>query len=95
MACGRKKVKLDNFMNKIIILLKANNLYYGIKKKLGVILSQFRMQCNNVKADLYRLHAIDDPVCVCSNQIENWEHFCFHCCFYATERVAFIGRYVV
>ena len=38
------------------------------------------------------LHAVDDPVCICSNQIENCEHFFFHCYLYATQRVAFIAR---
>ena len=63
-----------------------------MKRKLGVIHSQFRMQCSNVKAGLYRLHVKDDAVCVCSNQIENYEHFFFHCYLYATQRVAFIAQ---
>ena len=87
-----KIIKLDDFMNKITIPLKSNNPYYGIKRKLGVIHCQFRMQYSNLKADLCRLHIVDDPVCVCSNQIENCKHFCFHCYLYATQRVAFIAR---
>ena len=35
---------------------------------------------------------MDDPVCICSNQIENCEHFFFHCYLYATQRVAFLAR---
>ena len=80
-----------NKTTKTTILLKSNNLYYGIKRKLGVIHSQFRMQYSNLKADLYRLHVVDDPVCICSNQIENCEHFFFHCYLYATQHVAFIA----
>ena len=72
------------------IPLKSNNLYYGIKRKLGVIHPQFRMQCN-LKGDLHSLHVVDDPVCICSNQIENCEHFFFHCYLYATQRVAFLA----
>ena len=87
-----KIVKLDDFMNEITISLKSNNLYYGIKRKLGVIHSQFRMQCSNLKGDLHSLHVVDDPVCMCSNQIENCEHFFFHCYLYATQRVAFLAR---
>ena len=87
-----KIVKLDDFMNEITIPLKSNNLYYGIKRKLGVIHSQFRMQCSNLKGDLHSLHVVDDPVCICSNQIENCEHFFFHCYLYATQRVAFLAR---
>ena len=84
-----KIAKLDDFMNKITIPLKSNNLYYGIKRKQGVIHSQFRMQCSNLKADLYRLHVVDDPVCTCSNQMENCEHFFFRCYLHATQRVYF------
>ena len=87
-----KIVKHDDFMNEITIPLKSNNLYYGIKRKLGVIHSQFRMQCSNLKGDLHSLHVVDDPVCICSNQIENCEHFFFHCYLYATQRVAFLAR---
>ena len=87
-----KIVKLDDFMNEITIPLKSNNLYYGIKRKLGVIHSQFRMQCSNLKDDLHSLHVVDDPVCICSAQIENCEHFFFHCYLYATQRVAFLAR---
>ena len=36
-------------MNKITILLKSNDLYYGIQRNLVVIYSQFRMQCINWK----------------------------------------------
>ena len=86
-----KIVKLDDFMNEITIPLKSNNLYYGIKRKLLVIHSQFRMQCSNLKRDLHSLHVVDDPVCICSNQIENCEHFFFHCYLYATQRVAFLA----
>ena len=38
---------------------------------------QCRMQCNNLKGDLHSLHVVDDPVCICSNQTENCEHFFF------------------
>ena len=79
-------------MNEITIPLTSNNLYYGIKRKLGVILSQFRMQCSNLKGDLHSLRVVGDPVRICSNQIENCEHFFFHCYSYATQRVAFIAR---
>ena len=34
----------------------------------------------------------DDPVCICTNQIENCEHFFFHCYLCATQRVALIAR---
>ena len=87
-----KIVKFDDFMNKITNPLKSNKLYYGIKRKLGIIHSQFRMQCSNLKGDLHRLHVVDDPVCICSNQIENCEHFFFHYYLCATQHVAFIAR---
>ena len=55
-----------------------------------MIRSQFRMQCSNLKADLFRLYVIDDPVWDCSNQVKNCEHFFFPCYLYAIQRAAFI-----
>ena len=45
-----------------------------------------------MKAELYGLHVIDDPVCVCSNHAENCEHFFFQCYLYTIQHVAFIAR---
>ena len=56
-------------MNKITIPLKSNDLY-GITRKLGLMHSKFRMQHSNLKNNLYRLHVIDDPVCVCSTTLK-------------------------
>ena len=78
-----KIVKLDDFMNEITIPLKSNNLYYGIKRKLGVIHSQFRMQYSNLKGDLHSLHVVDDPAFVCNST----------CCFHSTAKGDLWCRY--
>ena len=49
-----------------------------------------RMRCSNLKADLFQLHVVDDPLCACSNQIETCDHFFFHCNLYMVQRVKFL-----
>ena len=63
-----------------------NPLYNGINRKLSIIHAQFRMKFSNLKADLFQRHLVDDPMCICSNQIENCEHFFFHRSLYTTQR---------
>ena len=51
------------FVKEISYPIKPNLLYYGIKQKLGIIHSQFRMKCSILKSDLFfQLHVIDDPI---------------------------------
>ena len=71
---------------------KPNTLYYGTSRKLAIIHAQFRLRCSNLKADLSSLHVIDDPFCICSNQIEDCEHFFFHCNLYRVQRVTFLQK---
>ena len=49
-------------MNKITIQLNLNDPYYGIKRKVGAIHSQFRRHCSNVKAELYGFLHVTFPV---------------------------------
>ena len=80
------------FVKEISRPVKPNMLYYGVKRKLGVIHAQFRMKCSNLKSDLKELHVIDDPTCICSGQIENCEHFFFHCHLFTAERINFLTQ---
>ena len=50
------------------------------------------MKCSNLKADLFRLHVVDDPSCICSKETENCEHFFFHCHLYYTQRLEFLNN---
>ena len=59
---------------------------YGHERALGVIHSQLRMKCSNLKAHLFSLHVIDSPHCVCMGGIEDCYHFFFTCPLFITER---------
>ncbi len=82
----RNIVNLKEFMTEICSKTASNPIYSGVIRKLGIIHAQFRMRCSNLKADLFRLHVADDPRCICSNDIEDCEHFFFHCSLYTAER---------
>ena len=82
------------FIHKVLGGLNDNKLYYGITRRLGVIHAQFRMRCSNLNDHLFSLHVIDSPNCICSNQIENCEHFFFHCRLYHDYRKYFLDNIV-
>ena len=67
-------------------LRKSMDLYNYGKRKLNVIHAQMRMCCSNLKAHLYLLHVVDDPLCVCSQGVEDNEHFFFVCPLYVVLR---------
>jgi len=84
-------VNVNQFMCNVSDKMKPKSLYYGFVRKLGIIHAQLRMKCSNLKADLFRLHVIDDPICICSNEIEDCNHFFFHCHMYIVLRVQFLS----
>ena len=87
----RNSYDITEFVRQISESFSSNLLYNGINRKLGVIHAQFRMKCSNLKAHLFQLHVVDDPYCICSNQIENCEHFFFHCHLYFSFRDQFLA----
>jgi hypothetical protein len=82
---------VNKFLCNVSISFEPKSLYYGIIRKLGIIHAQFRMKCSSLKADLFKLHVIDDPTCICSNNIEDCDHFFFHCHMYISLRVSFLA----
>ena len=88
----RDSDNVHDFVTKINIPFCPNLLFYGINRKLSIIHAQFRMKCSNLNAHLFLLHVIEDPNCVCSNQIESCEHFFFHCHLYTVLRTDFIAK---
>ncbi len=88
----RNVVNLKEFMTEICSKTSSISIYRGVTRKLGIIHAQFRMRCSNLKADLFQLHVIDNPMCVCSNTREDCEHFFFHCGLYTAERTRFMAQ---
>ena len=52
-----------------------NSLYSGNDQNLGVIHSQIRMKCNNLKAH----HVVESPQCTCMGGIADANHDFFYC----------------
>ena len=59
----------------------------GVNRKAGIIHCQFRLGCSDLKAHLFNLHVVDDPYCICSDLVEDCNHFFFHCRLYEDQRV--------
>lgn len=87
----RNSLTMNDFSSKISEQSLPNRLFYGFSRKLGIIHAQFRMNCSNLNGHLFSLHVIDDPTCICSNEIENCEHFFFHCHMYIAQRENFLA----
>ena len=51
------------------------NLTYGIQYNL-------LRQCSSLKADLIKIHVVDDPKCSCGSPIEDAIHFLLECQLY-------------
>ena len=79
----------DKFNSKITSTnsCAANPLFYLGERTVNIILSQMRMNCSNLKGHLALLHVEDDPMCYCSYDIENTEHYFLHCPLYHIERM--------
>ena len=66
---------------------KSSELFnYGVRK-YNIIHAQMRMKCSDLKAHLFALHVIDDPVCICNTGIEDTYHFFFQCPLYYAYRL--------
>ncbi len=76
----------NEFMNQIMSRNALNFMvFYGIDRKLGIIHAQLRMRCSFLKADFFQHHVIDDPLCICSNDIENCPRKFVRCNLYAVQ----------
>ena len=83
----RNIINLKLFMNSMFVPPLHNPLFYGCNRRLSVIHAQLRMKCSNLNSDLFGLHVADSSNCICSNSVENCEHFFFKCTLFTVERV--------
>ena len=83
----RQLTDIKTFKTCVTNPLVANPLYYGHIRSLGLIHSQLRMCCSNLKAHLYNLHVVDSPLCACMMGVEDSCHYFFTCPLYNAERI--------
>ena len=49
--------------------------------------TRLRHQCSSLKADLTKIHVVDDPKCSCSSPIEDAIHYLLECQLYNNQRI--------
>ena len=69
----------------------CNSLYHYGNRNVNIIHAQLRMNCSNLKNDLFKLHVADSPSCSCTNPIEDATHYFLECPLYTDQRVNLIA----
>ena len=72
-----------NFVNK---QTKVNDFLSVGDRKYDVILTRIRHNCSSLKADLYRINIVPNPICDSGIYIENAGHYFFFCTQYNDQR---------
>jgi hypothetical protein len=58
-------------------------VYYGEgSRKFNILHTRLRHQCSSLKADLTKIHVVDDPKCSCGSPIEDAIYFPLECQLY-------------
>ena len=52
-------------------MIKSNPLFYKGSRLNNIKRVQLRMKCSKLNADLFLLHVVDSPECICGNDVEN------------------------
>ena len=65
---------------------KCIELYQIGKRRENINHAQLRLKCSKLNADLFSLHVIDSPACICGHHIEDSDHFLLHCPLYLNIR---------
>ena len=82
----KMETSINKFRENITLDDKCIKWYYHGVRKFNVIHAQLRMECSNLRAHLCQLHVIDDPTCICSNAVEDNEHYFLNCPLYYVQR---------
>ena len=69
--------------------LHVPNYFTSGNRYLSVIHARIRNNCSNLNNDLFINHLRDNPLCNWCNEIEDSEHYFFHCNNYRNERHLF------
>jgi len=88
----RQVESLSIFKKLVLNSLVPNVLYNGFTRVLSIIHAQLRMKCSNLRSDLFKLHVIDSPQCLCMTGIEDSFHYFFECPLYNQERVRLFNK---
>ena len=65
---------------------KPNKMYYYGNRHNNRIHARLRMKCSILKDDLYKLHVMDRPLCMCGKSAKTAKHYFFQCKLYSNQR---------
>ena len=85
----RNSTSLDVFTYHIKKLFKKDqppSIFSFGPRKISMIHCQIRNNCSRLKGDMYSNFISDSPICQCGNEIENSNHYFFHCPLYNNTR---------
>jgi hypothetical protein len=87
----RKLDSLSKFKNAIRLNSQSNKisvpkLYYYGPRKLNVTLTQLKCTASFLNHDLYKVHILSSPACICGAPQEDANHFFFVCTKYSEIR---------
>ena len=84
---------ISSFKNNLLITtfpkLHVPNYFTSGNRYLSVMHAQLRNNCSNLNNDLFINHLGENPICNWCNEIEDSEHYFFHCNNYRNERYLF------
>ena len=84
---------ISSFKNNLQITtfpkLQVPNYFTSGNRYLSVIHARIRNNCSNLNNDLFINHLCENPLCNWCNEIEDSEHYFFHCNNYRNERHLF------
>ena len=70
-------------------------VYYGAgSRKFSILHTRLRHQCSSLKADLIKIHVVDDPKCSCGLPIEDAIHFLLECQLYYNQRISLLNELI-
>ena len=66
---------------------KVPRHYFIGDRKYSVFHARIRNKCSNLNHDLFTNHIIPDPSCICGHEVEDADHYFFHCTRYTASRI--------
>ena len=65
---------------------KSSDLFNFGERETSIKLAQLRMKCSKLNAHLFDIHVIESAACSCGFDIEDTNHYLFHCLLFSDER---------
>lgn len=76
----------SGYINQSLSSYSSSDLFNYGKRETSVKLAQLRMKCSKLNAHLFSLHVMDSAACTCGFDLEDTNHYLFHCPLFTLER---------